>query len=70
MNRKKLNNDNLNDTKLLIEDETMRYVVKRNGIRVSEEVHSVYEEAETELKYWTEIIKRWPDGSKLTIETF
>lgn len=62
----KMNNNIITEN---IETETneLQYIVKRNGIRVSEEIHLTYEEAKQEFDYWTEIIKRWPDGSKLEI---
>ena len=46
----------------------IRYIVKRNNIRVSEEVHHTYEDAKEEYEYWENIIKKWPDGSVLEIE--
>lgn len=44
-----------------------RFVVMRNGARVSDEEHSLKEEAQLEYDHWNRIITRWPDGSKLEI---
>lgn len=46
-----------------------KYIVLRNGYKVSETEHDSYEDAEKELEDWNKIIKRWPDGSILRIET-
>lgn len=44
-----------------------RYVVMRNGSRVSDEEYSSEEAAKTEYDHWHRVITRWPDGSKLEI---
>jgi len=44
-----------------------RYVVKRNGIPVSESEFPTKEEALTEYNHWKNILSRWPDGSRLEI---
>ena len=44
-----------------------RFVVLRNGARVSDEDYSSKEAAQPEYDYWNRIITRWPDGSKLEI---
>jgi hypothetical protein len=46
-----------------------KYVVKRNGLRVSESIYESEEDAKTEYNHWEKIIKKWPDGSKLEIVT-
>lgn len=47
--------------------ETAMYAVFRNGIRVSDSEYDSKLDAQRELDYWTNIIKRHPDGSKLEI---
>lgn len=44
-----------------------RYVVIRNGSRVSDAEYTSKEDAKTEYDHWDKIITRWPDGSKLEI---
>jgi hypothetical protein len=44
-----------------------KYVVIRNGLRVSDLEYSNKEEAKMEYDHWKNIIARWPDGSKLEI---
>jgi hypothetical protein len=66
MSQKKVNaTDTMND--ISIQD--VKYIVKRNGIRVSEEIHMNYNDAVEECEYWRQIVNRWPDGSKVEIET-
>ena len=43
------------------------YVVYRNKNRVSEIEHLNETEANKEADRWREIIKRWPDGSQITV---
>lgn len=52
------NNTNISDS---------RYVVIRNGSRVSDLEYSSKDEAKSEYDHWHNIITRWPDGSKLEI---
>lgn len=47
--------------------ETAMYAVFRNGFRVSDSEYDSKMDAQRELDYWTGIIKRHPDGSKLEI---
>ena len=49
------------------ETETKMYAVFRNGYRVSDSEYDSKLDAQRELDYWTNIIKRHPDGSKLEI---
>lgn len=49
------------------ETETKMYAVFRNGFRVSDSEYDSKLDAQRELDYWTGIIKRNPDGSKLEI---
>ena len=44
-----------------------KYVVIRNGLRVSELEYLNEEEDKVEYDHWKNIVKRWPDGSKLEI---
>jgi len=46
----------------------LKYIVLRDGIRVSEDMHNSEVEASREANFWREIIKRWPDGTKVTIK--
>lgn len=50
-----------------IESGNDRFVVLRNGVRVSDEEYSNKKSAQQEYDHWNGIIKRWPDGSKLEI---
>ena len=45
----------------------VKYVVLRNGIRVSDDEHESYERAKSEYAHWKRVIEKWPDGSKLEI---
>ena len=45
----------------------VKYAVIRNGSRVSDLEYTNKEEAKTEYDHWNNIVKRWPDGSKLEI---
>jgi predicted GIY-YIG superfamily endonuclease len=45
-----------------------KYAVYRNNYRVSELEYASPKEAEEEYGKWENIIKKWPDGSKLTIK--
>lgn len=47
---------------------TTKFIVLRDGIRVSDDMHDRSEDAEHEANFWREIIKRWPDGTKVTIK--
>ena len=47
---------------------TSKFVVLRDGVRVSDDLHDRPEDAEHEANFWREIIKRWPDGTKVTIK--
>lgn len=44
-----------------------RFVVLRNGARVSDEEYVRKEDAQPEYDHWNRIVTRWPDGSKLEI---
>jgi hypothetical protein len=45
----------------------VKYVVIRNGARVSDSEYPTKEDAKNEYEHWNRIITRWPDGSKLDI---
>jgi len=47
---------------------TTKFIVLRDGIRVSDDMHDKMESAEHEAEHWREIIRRWPDGTKVTIK--
>ena len=47
--------------------EIVMYAVFRNGVRVSDSEYDSKLDAQRELDYWSGIIKRYPDGSKLEI---
>jgi broad specificity polyphosphatase/5'/3'-nucleotidase SurE len=47
-----------------------KYVVTRNGYRVSDNEYFSIEDAENEALYWKDIIKKWPDGSKILVEEY
>lgn len=47
-----------------------KYVVTRNGYRVSDNEYVSVEDAKNEEFYWKGIIKQWPDGSKILIEEY
>lgn len=55
------------EKKMNVETSTDRYVVMRNGARVSDEEYSNRDEASAEYEHWNRVITRWPDGSKLEI---
>ena len=46
----------------------VRYIVLRDGIRVSEDMHTDPAEAEREAEHWRKIIRTWPDGTKVVIK--
>jgi len=48
--------------------ENVRYIVLRDGSRVSERTHRNLLDAQVELDYWRDLVNRWPDGSVLRIE--
>jgi len=45
-----------------------KFIVLRDGVRVSDDIHSTEVEAEKEAGFWREIIRRWPDGTKVIIK--
>jgi hypothetical protein len=46
----------------------VRYIVLRDGIRVSEDMHTDLKEAEAEADFWKKVIRAWPDGTKVVIK--
>lgn len=44
------------------------YAVFRSGIRVSEQVYNTEKDAQNEKNHWESIIKRWPDGTQITVK--
>ena len=57
----------MTENTLVEKTETAMYAVFRNGFRVSDSEYDSKMDAQRELDYWTGIIKRHPDGSKLEI---
>ncbi len=55
------------EKKMSVETSIDRYVVMRNGARVSDEEYSSRDDAKAEYEHWNRVITRWPDGSKLEI---
>lgn len=51
-----------NDTK-----SSGKYVVIRNGHRVSDAEYTTKNEAINEYEHWMRVISRWPDNSKIEI---
>ncbi len=49
-------------------NEVKLYVVLRSGVRVSESEYYSYDAARLEYEYWSRILKRWPDGTKMDIK--
>ena len=47
---------------------TSKSIVLRDGVRVSDDMHNTEAEAEQEANFWREIIKRWPDGTKVLVK--
>jgi hypothetical protein len=45
-----------------------RFIVLRDGSRVSERTHRNFLDAQIEMDYWKKIVERWPDGSVVRIE--
>lgn len=48
-------------------DNNIKYVILRDGRRVSDLEYVSKDEAKTEYDHWSSILKRWPDGSKIEI---
>lgn len=48
-------------------DKQSKYVVLRNGMRVSDSEYNNKDDAKSEYDHWSKVITRWPDGSKLEI---
>lgn len=49
------------------ESKNVKYIVMRDDRPISDEKFSL-EEAQKELERWDNILKRWPDGTKVRIE--
>jgi hypothetical protein len=47
--------------------ENKKYVVVRNGVRVSDQEYDTHADATEEFSHWTSVIKRWPDGSVVEV---
>ena len=46
----------------------VRYIVLRDGYRVSEDMHTDLKEAEAEAEFWRSVVRRWPDGTRVIIK--
>jgi len=57
----------MTDKNNVVDKKNIRYVILRDGRRVSDLEYQNKEEAKTEYDHWASIIKRWPDGSKIEI---
>jgi hypothetical protein len=44
-----------------------KYIVVRDGRRVSEHEYNSKHDATQELNFWKKVVSRWPDGTKLDI---
>jgi hypothetical protein len=49
-----------------VTEKKVKYIVMRNDKPLSNEELTL-EEANQELERWQNVLKRWPDGSKLSI---
>ena len=56
--------------KVVKESANDKFVVLRNGRLVSDLQYETVNDASQELNHWQKIIKKWPDGSKLTVAKF
>ena len=45
------------------------YVVLRSGRRVSDTNHDSKDSADAEANYWINILRRYPDGTKISVKT-
>jgi hypothetical protein len=63
------NKQNQTNTQTL-SNKQQKYVVTRNGYRVSDNEYINIDDAQNEHSYWKKIIKKWPDGSKILIEEY
>jgi hypothetical protein len=43
------------------------FVVLRSNRRVSDRNHVSNQSAENEAEYWRNILRRWPDGTKISV---
>lgn len=53
--------------KMTTNNSNAKYIVLRNGARVSDAEYDSKDDAKSEYDHWNRIISRWPDGSKLEI---
>jgi hypothetical protein len=51
-----------------VNDESTHYAVFRSGIRVSEQTYQNEFDAHIEADHWNKIIKKWPDGTQISVE--
>ncbi len=55
------------DNTVEVVKETPLYAVFRSGVRVSDSVYDSKFSAQREHDYWVNILRRWPDGTKMEI---
>jgi len=47
-----------------------KFVVVRSGARVSELLYESKQDAKIEFDHWSDIVYRWPDGTKIEIAEY
>jgi hypothetical protein len=47
-----------------------KFVVVRSGARVSELLYESKQDAKIEFDHWSDIVHRWPDGTKIEIAEY
>jgi hypothetical protein len=75
MSDKNIKNNNItnnkkNTTETLSYNVNKKYIVTRSGTRVSDLEYDSKEKAKSEYDSWCNVVKRWPDGTKIQIEEF
>ena len=48
-------------------EKRIKYVVTRDNMRVSETEYDNPGDAQNEVTHWENVIKRWPDGTKVKV---
>lgn len=57
----------MNNTDSNVVVDVAMYAIFRNGFRVSDSEYDSKLSAKAEYEYWTNLLKRWSDGSRLEI---
>ena len=47
-----------------------KFVVVRSGARVSELLYESKQDAKIEFDHWSDIVHRWPDGTRIEIAEY